>query len=58
MEMQLTNKEALEYLDNAIRYWRSVKDARGHLDEDLAVYYIDAFQSVRLSLFGELLPNG
>ena len=57
MEMKLTNEKALEYLDDAIKYWRSVRDARGHLDQDLAVYYIDAFQSVRLSLFGELLSN-
>jgi len=37
-----------EYLDQCIRFWRKV-------DYPFARYYINAFQSVRVSLFGELL---
>lgn len=40
-----------EYLDESIRIWRYKRDN----DEcNMAVYYIDAFQSIRASLFGEL----
>lgn len=42
-----------EYLDNAITFWRIKRDNE---NEPLAPAYIDAFQSVRISLFGELLP--
>lgn len=41
------------YLDNCIRYWRRKRD------EDkckFAVFYVDAFQSVRSSIFGKCLP--
>lgn len=37
------------YLDHAIRRWRKSS-------EPFAVYYVDAFQSARVSLVGELLP--
>ena len=40
-----------EYLDKNIRYWRE----QCSKDPDFAYYYIDAYQSVRVSLFGELL---
>lgn len=36
------------YLDNAIDFWRD-KD-----DSDMAKHYVDAYQCVRDSLFGEL----
>jgi len=52
-----TKKEVKEYLDGCIRYWRKQRDEKGKYSE-IAVYYIDAFQSVRTSLFGELLPKG
>ncbi len=39
-----------EYLDNCIRYWRNN-------DSDYAKYYVDAFQSIRSSMFGEALPK-
>ena len=45
----MDREQALEYLDNCIRFWR--KDTR-----DIAASYVDAFQSVRISLFGKLLP--
>jgi hypothetical protein len=40
------------YLDQCIRLWREKKYA----GDPIAEYYIDAFQSVRASLFDELLP--
>ena len=48
------SKEAIKnYLDTAIRRWRKSADS---IEVGYAQYYIDAFQSVRVSLFGELLP--
>jgi len=38
-----------EYLDECIRFWRTSDDTH-------AEYYVDAFQSVRTSLFGRTLP--
>lgn len=49
--------EVKEYLDNAIRSWREILNDRGHPNNEIAVFYCDAFQSVRVSLFGELLPQ-
>jgi hypothetical protein len=44
-------KEAIQaYLDKAITSWRESK-------EEHAKYYVDAFQSVRVSLIGELLAE-
>jgi len=40
------------YLDAAISFWRK-KNADGI---EYAIYYVDAFQSVRMSIFGEALP--
>lgn len=40
------------YLDECILFWRK---RVGNVEE--AKYYVDAFQSVRVSLFGELLPG-
>ncbi|WP_296880202.1 hypothetical protein [Thomasclavelia sp.] len=41
------------YLDNCIRIWRRKRDKE---KSEIAVYYIDCFQSVRCSIFGECLP--
>ncbi len=59
------NKESIqEYLDNAIRRWRIRKadaikmrgdEANPEGETLIAMCYVDAFQSVRTSLFGELL---
>lgn len=39
-----------------IRYWRNHKNERKDMENDiLSDCYIDAYQSVRISLFGELL---
>lgn len=45
-----------EYLDNAITNWRAIVKTPGLLNKHDAECYVDAFQSVRTSLFGELLP--
>lgn len=46
-----------EYLDHAIRSWRKEKiEALTEEDKLIASCYIDAFQSVRVSMLGELLP--
>jgi hypothetical protein len=55
-----TEKDIKSYLDECIVFWRRKRDS--HLGADkipefnMAVCYVDAFQSVRMSLFGELLP--
>lgn len=53
-----TREDIKGYLDRAIGSWRA---KRGELivntpDFVMTGHYIDAFQSVRISLFGELLP--
>ena len=47
-----TEEEVKAYLDRTIRAWRKV-NAEGNED---AIFYIDAFQSIRSSIFGETLP--
>lgn len=42
------------YLDRCIVYWRKKLDEG---DDKMAPCYIDAFQSVRMTLYDELLPN-
>jgi hypothetical protein len=44
------------YLDRCIRYWREERDFK-RADCEKAPFYIDAFQSVRRTLFGEILPE-
>jgi hypothetical protein len=51
MSVALTEKEIKAYIDSCIEYWR---DQRRNGD-DKAVYYIDAYQSMRISLFDKLL---
>lgn len=55
-EIVLNVDEVQDYLDLAIRGWRNVSNNSDHPSFELAPYYIDAFQSVRLSLLGDLLP--
>lgn len=40
-----------EFLDRTIRHWRKVAPT------EMQKHYVDAFQSVRVSLFGETLPK-
>ena len=51
-------KDVKNYLDKAIKAWR-IKKIEAVSDEYkmLSGCYIDAFQSVRISLFGELLEK-
>lgn len=53
-----TESDVKAYLDRGIRAWRIKRDDQknGLEDRGIAVYYIDAYQSVRTSLFGETLP--
>lgn len=44
-----------QYLDDAIRSWRHKRDSVSS-GRDRAIHYVDAFQSVRSSIFGETLP--
>ncbi len=47
-----TEKDVKHYLDACIRVWR-VKRKSG---DKVAINYIDAYQGVRISLFGSMLP--
>lgn len=47
-----TKEDVMLYLDLAIMRWRLRRDNDG---SEIAEYYIDAYQSVRTSLFGETL---
>jgi hypothetical protein len=54
-----TPEAVMAYLDGAIRSWRKKRDRAIGGDiraYNMAVFYVDAYQSVRESLFGELLP--
>lgn len=57
----MTPAELLAYLDRCIAHHRvavAVAEARGdELAHRRAMYYVDAFQSVRVSAFGALLPT-
>ncbi len=45
-----TEEEIKDYLDQCIYYWRDPNEEHKYM----AKYYIDAFQSIRLFIFGEL----
>jgi hypothetical protein len=53
-QVEFTEEAVKGYLDEAIRYWREEWQVRKSFT---ARCYIDAFQSMRLSLFGETLPE-
>lgn len=61
--MLQTKKEIKDYLDNCIRFWRKEREKNvpnAHemtYDSSLCNHYIDAFQSIRMSIFDELLPK-
>lgn len=50
-----TKKAVRKYLDDCIAFWRKKRE-RGGEDTFMNEHYIDAYQSVRISLFGETLP--
>jgi hypothetical protein len=48
--IEFTEAAVKDYLDSTISFWR------GKINTDFkAIYYVDAFQSVRASLFGKIL---
>jgi len=53
-----TDNAVMDYLDGAIKAWRIKRDnhANNLVDRAMAEHYVDAYQSVRTSLFGETLP--
>jgi len=58
-------REVREYLDGLIMFWRNSRDEEiEDLEEEekylkeISKYYIDAYQTVRLSLFGKMLEEG
>ena len=53
-----TDNAVMDYLDASIRAWRVKRDntANNLGDRAMAEHYVDAYQSVRTSLFGETLP--
>ncbi len=51
----IDNTTVQQYIDKMITHWRKVKDNPKAKHNEIAVYYIDAFQSARISLLGELL---
>lgn len=55
--IKMNTKSIKEYLDSCIEHWREIQILT-ETEEDFVMssHYIDAFQSVRMSLFGELLP--
>ena len=53
--VMLENRELIKkYIDQCIRFWRNTEDIH---KSKVAIYYIDAYQSVRLAVFGEILPE-
>jgi hypothetical protein len=46
-------EDVKNYLDRCIIHWRAKQEA----GDKIAEYYIDAFQSARMSIFGKLLPK-
>ncbi|MDF1536078.1 MAG: hypothetical protein P1S46_06180 [bacterium] len=51
--VDFTEEAVLSYLDECINFWRNKRDKE---EDPMAIYYIDAFQSVRISIFGDILP--
>lgn len=63
VDRPLNSARALEYLDSTIRHWRKNRDQEvadsARFDawaKEHASYYIDAFQSARMTLFSGPLP--
>lgn len=53
-----TLEEVKKYLDDCIIYWRGERETSENIEPKImATHYIDAFQSARISIFGEELPE-
>lgn len=60
--IEFSKEKVKEYIDSCINYWRNKKlEPAEDLDEArhklICACYIDAYQCMRISLFGELLPK-
>jgi len=56
--IEFTEEAVKDYLDVCIRHWRGEqKRPTTRKKWEMTRHYIDAFQSVRISLFGELLAS-
>jgi hypothetical protein len=60
-----TREEIKNYLDESIRHWRGkrneftfISTPPNNFELEMIKHYIDAFQSVRISIFGEELDDG
>lgn len=49
--IEFTEEAVKDYLDKCILHWRK-KKSEGN---EIALYYIDAYQSIRSSIFGVVL---
>lgn len=55
--IKFTPEVVKKYIDNAIRHWRKERTHTRQENKILeCLIYVEAFQSVRLALFGEELP--
>jgi hypothetical protein len=54
----LESRESIkQYLDQCIKYWREKRDNDPDGEYKYSYFYIDAYQSMRKSIFGEILPE-
>ena len=49
--------EIRSYIDGCVNRWRDIKADENHELNSVALYYVDAYQSARASIFGKLLPQ-
>lgn len=55
MDGSITRESLRDYLDSVIAYWRWIRDHPSpDIPAETATHYIDAYQSVRVSMLGEL----
>ncbi len=60
MPIKFTKESIKKYLDNTIRFWRKERSKhislrKNHLSINVVTGIIDAFQSVRVTIFGSKL---
>lgn len=55
-----SEEQTRQIIDGLIGWWRDIRDGKREIADDnakdFAKYYIDAYQTVRINLFGETLP--
>ena len=55
--IEFTPEAVKQYLVAAVQKWRCLRDDPEYGDWPMASHYIDAFQSMRTTLFGTLVPE-